>query len=288
MPMPLFCKPAGFGVLIQSGANTAYVASQLPGVPAAKRQAVVDAASSAASGQTYSSSDVIDRLATLAHWWQPTDTEATGVSIGSTVTTVTPYVGSDTLSQPTSGNRATFTSAGLQFNGTSNHYSAANVRLTGAGVTAFTLLTVAIASSATNYQSIFRFQDTSTTYQVFPWAGDGVGARLIILNDRNTSGPVITSAQLNLSQANILTVGWARNTANSFFAASNGIVRQVFNGLDTTLNTDTLTVGYYKVSPSEYFNGTIKTMAIAKRSYTTDERLSLERFFNFYNGLTIF
>lgn len=262
-----------------------YISIRLPIVPSAKRSLVADSAVKAAVGQSYTAYGVIDSLASLAHWWQPTDVEATGVSIGSSVATITPYVGTVSLQQPTNSLRALSTNAGLQFSGT-NYYDAASINLGNAY--GFALFAVATATAAGNFQSIFRFQNTGPTYVVFPWNSGSDTIRLIISTDRNISGPALLANQLNLGQHNILSAGWGQNVSSSFQTASNGIVRQTYDGANVTLPSDTLTVGRYPVSNNEYFTGTIKTLMIAKRQYSSTERSQIERFLNFYNNLAIF
>ena len=133
MPMPLFIKPAGFGVVLNVVAgDAAYIAAQMPNVPATQRQTVANAAFAAAAaiGGGTTQYQVVDTLvARIFNWlvFRPgstfQDNAGTIIAVaGDPVARVNPWIGSIHTTAFSNSNRPTLTaSSGASFNG-SSHY----------------------------------------------------------------------------------------------------------------------------------------------------------------------
>lgn len=109
-------------------------------------------------------------------------------------------------------------------------------------------LTLAVAVNGTSYQSLFRFQNTASTFVVYPWEGGG-GRVFISSSDGGTGGGVNTGL-LN-SANNVGVVRYRRNTTSGMEAFRNGSLAGNKNSANAVLPTQPFFSGIYNPNSDE-------------------------------------
>jgi hypothetical protein len=110
-------------------------------------------------------------------------------------------------------------------------------------------LTLMMAANGSSYQSLFRFQNTSATFVVYPW--EAGGARTFISSSDGGTGSGIASGLVN----NVNNVGGARyqrNTTNGMRTYRNGAVNAQRTSANSGLPGEPFFSGVYNPGSSEY------------------------------------
>lgn len=109
-------------------------------------------------------------------------------------------------------------------------------------------LTMLMAANGSNYQSLFRFQNTSGDFVVYPW---GLGGNTFISSTDGGTPTGILSGLVN----NVNNVGGARyqrNTANGMRTYLNGGVNAQRNSVNSALPSQPFFSGIYNPGTSEF------------------------------------
>jgi hypothetical protein len=151
----------------------------------------------------------------VSMWWRA-DTGVT--TSGSEITTWADQSGSgNNLTGPAGFRPVAATSAALN-NQPVVRYSGAQYFTSGFSGPGGDNLTLFMAANGTNYQSLFRFQNSAGTFVVYPW---GLGGNTFISSSDGGTGGGIASGLVS-SVNNVGGVRYRRNTANGMQTYLNG------------------------------------------------------------------
>ena len=190
-----------------------------------------------------------DGTSSLRGWWRGD----AGVTITSgAVSTWADQSGyTNNLTQATAGNRPTTTTSAslnnrniIRYTGSSSQFF--NSSFSGPNVDNMTLFLVA---NGTSYQSLFRFQNNSGAFTVYPWEIGG-GRTLVISSDGGT-GSGLASGLVN-STNNVGAARYRRNTANGMQTFLNGGVNAQRTSANNVLPNEPFYSGRYNPGASEY------------------------------------
>jgi len=156
----------------------------------------------------------------------------------------------------------------LRFDGSADHLLATGATLNTDNITIFV---VCYATSATNYQSVVRFQQASSPYFVCSWGS----SRLAISHpDGATTG--ISNGAVN-SEWNILTIQRERNLSDGLRTWRNGTAVTTRSTANSALANIYACIGRYQ-GGSEYFNGDIGEIVMYKSVLGSTDRGSVESY----------
>jgi hypothetical protein len=109
-------------------------------------------------------------------------------------------------------------------------------------------LTMLMAANGSNYQSLFRFQNSGGVFVVYPW---GLGGNTFISSsDGNTGGGILSGLVNNVN--NVGGARYQRNTTNGMRTYLNGGVNAQRTSVDFVLPSQPFFSGIYNPSPSEF------------------------------------
>ena len=145
------------------------------------------------------------------------------------------------------GSRPTITTSAAMNSQAVVRYSGAQYfssSFSGPGVNSLTML---MAANGSNYQSLFRFQNTVNTYVVFPWGGTNT---FISSSDGGITG-VASGLVSNVN--NVAGAWYQRNTAtNGMRTYRSGSVNAQRTSVNSALPTQPFFSGIYSLGPNEF------------------------------------
>jgi hypothetical protein len=263
----------GVGLLEQApqASLVSYVATKLPNVPSARRQAVADAATDAASGQSYTPESVIDAIVLAILWLSPDplscfqDSDATTpAASGQPVGAMQPWVGSVVVTQSNPSSKGILSSYGINFDGSDDVLTGSLPQST----TQFSLIAVLKSDSVSGIRIPVYLGNASINGYGFDWEGSegALFGGVVFLGN----GPRTTSTGI---------YGLTRGSISKFF----------LNGNEKTLSNNTPSATpadgtfYFGGYPGAYFDGIVGDLFVYDSEFA--DRAKIERFLNAYRGL---
>lgn len=252
-----------------------YVATTLPNVPAARRQAVSSAAIAASAGQGYSAESVVDAIALATLWLSPDplscfqdSVATTPTAIGQAVGAMLPWVGTVSVTQSTANAKGILTASGIDFDGVND------------------VLTGTLPQSTVTFTLIASLKSDSLSGSRIPvYVGDansnGYGLFMSSNNGGLYGGVSFLSNGARSTNTEIQSL--TRGSSSSFFV--NGVQKTLSNsGASPGFPTSYLTIGGF--IGTDFHDGTIADVFVFASEIA--DRHKVERFVNAYRSLGLF
>lgn len=258
----------------------AYIASQLPNIPSARRGAIASAMIASVSGQSYFATDIVDSLAASStlHWTSADaakcytlSTDSTpNVSLTGVVGKIDPYKGTLPFTQATTGARPTIQSGGLRFDGVDDYLTAGYAFSNPVG----TYLVVRRIGAANQFADIIGGSGDRNFGLITDASNTLIYAT--VLAEGTNSG--FTSTVTNISNPSLL--GFVVNGASSAFY--DGLTATSSGTLASASTTSQIIGARATLAASTFSNIELQDLIV---NTDTTKALQILRFLKAYRGL---